>query len=42
YDYDDEKGDSKMGIEKGTKPVNFPDNWVCPICGKDKTHLELV
>jgi len=40
YDYDENEGDSTMGIEPGTQPADFPENWVCPICGSDKTHLE--
>ena len=39
YDYDEKKGDSSLGIEPGTQPADFPDDWVCPICGNDKTHL---
>ncbi|MCJ7582282.1 MAG: rubredoxin [Candidatus Aminicenantes bacterium] len=42
YDYDEKKGDSSLGIKPGTQPVDFPDNWVCPICGHDKTHLDPV
>ena len=40
YDYDENEGDSTMGIEPGTQPADFPENWVCPICGSDKTHLD--
>ena len=39
YEYDDEVGDEKLGIVKGTKPEDFPDDWKCPICQADKTHL---
>lgn len=42
YDYDDEKGDLSLGIEPGTQLVDFPNNWVCPICDSDKTHLDPV
>ncbi len=42
YDYDDDVGDSNLGIEPGTQPEDFPDDWVCPICGSDKTHLDPV
>jgi len=42
YDYDDEVGDSNFGIDAGTQPKDFSDNWVCPICGSDKTHLDPV
>ncbi len=40
YDYDEEKGDLSLGIEAGTQPTGFPDDWICPICGSDKTHLD--
>ena len=36
FEYDDEKG--MEGIEPGTKPEDFPDDWKCPICKADKTH----
>jgi rubredoxin len=40
YDYDQDNGDPKTGIEPGTHPQDFPDDWACPICGSDKTHLD--
>ena len=42
YDYDDEVGDSISGIDPGTQPEDFPEGWICPICGSDKTHLDPV
>ncbi len=42
YDYDDEAGDSSLGIDPGTQPQDFPDGWICPICSSDKTHLDPV
>jgi rubredoxin len=39
YEYDDVKGDPDTNIKPGTKPEDFPDEWQCPICGSDKTHL---
>ncbi len=39
FEYDDPRGDSPTGIKPGTKPENFPDDWKCPICYSDKTHL---
>jgi len=41
YEYFDEKGDSKNNIPPGTKPEDFPDDWKCPICQADKTHMIL-
>ena len=40
YEYDGSKGDSKLGIDPGTKPEDFPDDWICPICGATKDHLK--
>ena len=39
YVYDPEVGDSIGGIESGTPFEKLPDDWVCPICGADKTHF---
>jgi len=41
YEYFDDKGDSNLNISTGTKPEDFPNDWKCPICGADKTHLIL-
>jgi glutamate synthase domain-containing protein 2 len=40
YTYDSEKGDGDTGIEAGLLPDNFPDEWRCPVCKADKTHLK--
>ena len=40
YEYDDVKGDPGTNIKPRTKPEDFPDEWSCPICGSDKTHLK--
>ena len=40
YEYDDTIGDVHTGIHPGTKPKDFPDEWRCPICAADKTHLK--
>ena len=40
YEYDDGIGDVHTGINPGTKPKDFPDEWLCPICAADKTHLK--
>jgi rubredoxin len=40
YVYDPEIGDAVGGIEAGTPFEDIPDDWVCPICGADKTHFE--
>ncbi len=40
FEYDDSRGDSKAGIEPGTKPKEFPENWHCPICDSNREHLK--
>lgn len=40
YIYDPEVGDSVGGIAPGTLFEDLPDDWVCPICGADKTHFD--
>ena len=43
YTYDPEKGDPEHGIapgtafEPGTKWEDLPEDWVCPVCGIDKS-----
>ena len=34
--------DPDSSIKPGTKPEEFTDDWGCPICGSDKTHLKLI
>jgi flavin reductase (DIM6/NTAB) family NADH-FMN oxidoreductase RutF/rubredoxin len=40
YVYDPELGDMENGIKPGTKFEKLPDDWVCPICGADKSNFE--
>jgi rubredoxin len=40
YIYDPEQGDPDSGIKPGTLFENLPDNWVCPVCGADKSLFE--
>jgi glutamate synthase domain-containing protein 2 len=42
FEYDETRGDSRTKIRPGTKPEDFPDDWRCPICDSDRTHLRLV
>jgi flavin reductase (DIM6/NTAB) family NADH-FMN oxidoreductase RutF len=42
YVYDPEQGDPDSGIKPGTPFENLPDNWVCPVCGADKSLFEKV
>jgi rubredoxin len=39
FEYNDEEGNSDMGIAAGTKPEDFPEGWKCPICGANKSHM---
>ncbi len=41
YIYDPEKGDPDSGIKPGTPFEKLPDDWVCPVCGADKSAFEL-
>ncbi len=40
YIYDPAIGDPDGGIAAGTPFEKIPDNWVCPVCGVDKTKFE--
>ncbi len=40
YVYDPEAGDPDGGVEPGTAFEDIPDDWVCPVCGVDKTLFE--
>jgi len=37
YIYDPAVGDPDSGIAPGTAFADIPDDWVCPLCGVDKT-----
>ena len=40
YVYDPEVGDPDSGVNPGTSFEQLPDNWVCPVCGVEKTEFE--
>lgn len=40
YVYDPEAGDPDNDIEPGTAFDDLPDDWVCPLCGADKSEFE--
>ena len=42
YIYDPELGDPDGKISLGTPFEKLPDDWLCPICGADKTAFEKV
>lgn len=37
YVYDPVKGDPDGGIPPGTSFEETPDDWVCPVCGAQKS-----
>jgi len=39
FEYDPARGNSLTAVRPGTEPRDFPDDWKCPICASDKTHL---
>jgi rubredoxin len=40
YVYDPEVGDPEGGISPGTPFEDIPEDWVCPVCGADKSEFE--
>ena len=40
YIYDPAAGDPASGVEPGTAFEDLPDDWVCPLCGADKSNFE--
>lgn len=42
FEYNPLHGNSLLGIKPGTRVEDFPDDWRCPICDSDKSHLILV
>lgn len=40
FDYDEAKGDPGSGIAPGTRWEDVPEDWVCPICGADKSMFK--
>ena len=40
YVYDPEVGDGDSGIAPGTAFEDIPDDWVCPVCGAEKSDFE--
>lgn len=41
YVYDPAEGDPNNGIDPGTAFEDLPEDWVCPVCGVDKSMFEL-
>ena len=41
YVYDPAIGDPENNIAPGVAFENLPDDWVCPVCGADKSAFEI-
>jgi nitrite reductase (NADH) large subunit len=39
YIYDPQKGDPDEDVEPGTPFEKLPEDWVCPVCGKEKDRF---
>lgn len=39
YEYDMDKGDDEGGVPAGTSFEKLPEDWVCPVCGADKSEF---
>ncbi len=42
YIYDEEEGDPSSGVTEDTKFEDLPEDWICPVCGVDKTQFEKI
>lgn len=40
FEYEPKHGNSLTGIKPGTEVKDFPDDWRCPVCYSDKSHLK--
>ena len=40
YIYDPAAGDPANGVVPGTAFEDLPADWVCPLCGADKSNFE--
>ena len=40
YVYDPAQGDPDNGVSPGTPFDELPADWVCPVCGADKSLFE--
>ncbi len=42
YIYDPAQGDPAGDIPSGTAFEDLPDDWVCPVCGADKSQFKKI
>ncbi len=40
--YDPVEGDPDGGIDPGTPFEDIPDDWICPVCGAEKSDFEMI
>lgn len=40
YIYDPKIGDPEGGIDPGTPFSEIPEDWICPVCGAEKSQFE--
>ncbi len=39
YIYDPAEGDPDNGVQAGTEFNDIPEDWVCPLCGAEKSDF---
>jgi rubredoxin len=42
YIYDPATGDPDNGVAAGTSFESIPSDWVCPMCGADKSNFSAI
>ena len=42
FEYDPALGDPDSGIAPGTAFEDIPDDWICPVCGVEKSDFEVM
>ena len=42
YVYDEAEGDAPEGFPPGTRWVDIPEDWVCPMCGTAKSDFDMI
>ena len=40
--YDEESGDPSQNVPPNTTFDNLPNDWICPICGAEKSMFRIV
>ncbi len=42
YEYNPAEGDPASGVAAGAAFADLPEDWLCPLCGADKSMFEEV